>query len=145
MKLRFLFPGRWNPEYLGPCYANIPLGPVGNPLSETPDITGARERGPLSVTASNPRAPHLLHPCRAYPGIHTALGWGEGAETPTRSRRPRPRPISSVPPPATISFGLSGAFRSGAGLARRNREKNNNKSHSKKRRMRCWSECELRP
>lgn len=80
---------RWNPEYLGPCYANIPHHGVGNPLSEKPDTTGARERGPLSVTASNLRAPHL-HPRKAYPDIHTALRWGEGAETPTRTRRPRP-------------------------------------------------------
>lgn len=99
VKLQFLFPGRWNPEYLRPCSANIPLGRVGNPLSEKPDTTGGRERGPFSVTASNPKALHLL-PHRADAGINTALGRDEGAETPSGMRRLRPWRSTQYPLPS---------------------------------------------
>lgn len=88
IKLWFPFPGGWNPEYLGPCYTNILYGRVGNPLSKKPDTTGAQERGPLSHTASKSRAPPTSQPYGTYLGIHTAVAWGEGAESPLTTTTP---------------------------------------------------------
>lgn len=85
---REVAPGRWNPEYLGPCCANLPLGPAGNPLSEKPDITGVRGKGPESATASHPELPPP--PRRAYPGAYTAPGWGEGRRALPGRGGPRP-------------------------------------------------------
>lgn len=124
MKLQFPFPGRWNPEYLGPCYANIPHRGVGNPLSEKPDTTGAQERGPLYVTSTNPTAPTST-PVGPIPASTQPYA-GERVLRPLLGRGDRgPDPSPPNPPPTTISLGLSGACKSGAGLGRRNREKKN--------------------
>lgn len=125
MKLQSLFPGRWNPEYLRPCSANIPLGRVGNPLSEKPDTTGGRERGPFSVTASNTRALHL-HPHRADAGTNTAPGREEGAETPSGMRRPRPCRSTLYPLPSpshSASVGLARAMQAWTGETGKGKKK----------------------